>query len=272
MSATWRKGISIGISLILHLALFLLISLPGGGLSAGGGLEVIEVGFVELGPGTFNSRASQQANTDTFHDEPPANDSTPVKPAQQFKPQDDETAKVLPKDNAVKQPIPETPVEEKVPAGSTKESAPKEDDGTDSGNNGGNPTETASGSPGSGADTGDTSASGGGGGKGRGLGSGEGFVVSHPVTYPKNAQNEGSEGEVVAEVRLTPNGGIEVVLLSASGDQRLDSYALRALKEAWQYAHPAFSVKIRIALIFRNGEVKVVFQGSEQMEGSDAQP
>jgi len=245
MKTGWRKGISWAISLILHVALLLLVSVPGGGLSAGSGLEVIEVGFVELGPATSDGRAQQAAAAAQFiiedpvqeqpelpqqNEQPPQKESTPVKQAQL--PQISETVKALPKDN--------------TPGSSGSDDSAAGNNGTSQGVQGSN--------------------------KGQELGSGEGFVLSRPVTYPKNAQNEGSEGEVLAEVRLTPEGEIQVVLLSTSGDQRLDSYSLRALKEAWQYTRPAFPVKIRVALIFRSGEVRVVFQGSERWEGSGAQP
>jgi len=180
------------------------------------------------------NEAAQEQQQRPQQKEPPPKESPPIKTAQQ--PKTNEPIKTLPQDSSTVPPV---------------------------------PSDSSPGSPGSGAGNNGASQ---GGNKGLGLGSGEGFVLSQPVTYPKNAQNEGSEGEVLTEVRLTPEGEIQVVLLSASGDQRLDSYSLRALKEAWQYTRPAFPVKIKIALIFRSGEVKVVFQGSEQWERSEAQP
>lgn len=258
MNTGWRKGISWAISLSLHVILLLVVSLSGGGLSAGNGMEVLEVGFVELGPTISASRAEQagaQINADNAISEP------------QKLPQKELPQKESPPVKSVEQPKTNEPVtsnQKQMPTDSNQEPAQSGNSGTN-GNNAGNMGSVSDPGPGNNG----TSQ---GGNKGQGLGSGEGFVLSRPVTYPKNAQNEGSEGEVLAEVRLTPDGEIQVALISSSGDQRLDSYSLRALKEAWQYARPAFPVKIRIALIFRSGEVKVVFQGSEQWERSELQP
>lgn len=63
----------------------------------------------------------------------------------------------------------------------------------------------------------------------RKLGSGELMIASglgNPLYYPKNAQNEGKEGDVTVRAFLDAGGSIEKVeLLTNSGDLRLDNAA-----------------------------------------------
>lgn len=61
-------------------------------------------------------------------------------------------------------------------------------------------------------------------------GSGEQMVAAGlnlPIFYPKNAQNEGKEGDVVVRVLIAPDGTVEkVAVVRSSGDSRLDQNAV----------------------------------------------
>ncbi|MGQ9778285.1 MAG: energy transducer TonB [Bacillota bacterium] len=94
------------------------------------------------------------------------------------------------------------------------------------------------------------------------FGTGEGLVLSHPLSYPKSAQNEGVEGTVRLTVLLSPTGRPQAELVASSGDRRLDSYALRAVAEAWRYDRPPVPVRLEIELVFAHGEVQPHFLGS----------
>lgn len=94
------------------------------------------------------------------------------------------------------------------------------------------------------------------------FGTGEGLVLSHPLSYPKSAQNEGVEGTVRLTVLLSPMGRPQAELVASSGDRRLDSYALRAVVEAWRYDRPPVPVRLEIELVFARGEVRANFLGS----------
>lgn len=97
------------------------------------------------------------------------------------------------------------------------------------------------------------------------FGTGEGLVVSRAVQYPKNAQNEGVEGRVRLVILLSPDGGPRAEITLGSGDARLDNYSLRAVTEVWRYTVPPKPVRISVSLVFRQGRVEVVFEGSESV-------
>ena len=48
------------------------------------------------------------------------------------------------------------------------------------------------------------------------FGTGEGLVLSHPLSYPKSAQNEGVEGTVRLTVLLSPTGRPQAELVASS--------------------------------------------------------
>jgi TonB family protein len=71
-----------------------------------------------------------------------------------------------------------------------------------------------------------------------GFGSGEGMVsrLGPPPPYPKNAMNEGKEGEVAVRVLVLANGSLDkVVLLHSSGDSRLDKITITSITQGWQF-------------------------------------
>ena len=104
-------------------------------------------------------------------------------------------------------------------------------------------------------------------GSGEGFGTGEGLVLSRPVSFPKSAQNEGVEGIVRLAVFLPPAGSVRAKIVESSGDQRLDTYSLRVVTEAWRYKAPPTGVRIAVTLIYRQGQVEVLFERSEPWAG-----
>ena len=69
------------------------------------------------------------------------------------------------------------------------------------------------------------------------LGTGEGMLAGagKPPFYPKNAMNEGVEGEVNIRISVATDGKVtETRLLKSSGDPRLDKAALNSLLK-WQF-------------------------------------
>lgn len=70
------------------------------------------------------------------------------------------------------------------------------------------------------------------------LGDGSGMVMgfgSKP-SYPKDAQNEEVEGEVLVRVLIKKDGAIEAIEpIKSSGDSRLDNAALNSLKREWVF-------------------------------------
>ncbi|NLW47708.1 MAG: TonB family protein [Firmicutes bacterium] len=69
-----------------------------------------------------------------------------------------------------------------------------------------------------------------------GLGDGSGMVIGfgRPPYYPKNAENEGSEGQVLVRVFVKKDGSLEKTeIKEKSGDLRLDNAAVNSLKREW---------------------------------------
>lgn len=102
-----------------------------------------------------------------------------------------------------------------------------------------------------------------------GFGTGEGLVQSHPLYYPKGAQNEGVEGTVRLAIVLKPDGSARAEILVPSGDGRLDLYGLRAVTEAWRYERPPVPVRLEVELVFAGGEARARFLGSEVLPEED---
>lgn len=70
------------------------------------------------------------------------------------------------------------------------------------------------------------------------LGTGVGMVIGlgQAPTYPKNAENEGVEGEVLVRVLVKMDGALEQgVLKKPSGDYRLDNAAVKSVYKDWVF-------------------------------------
>lgn len=68
------------------------------------------------------------------------------------------------------------------------------------------------------------------------LGDGSGMVIGfgQPPYYPKNAENEGVEGEVLVRVLIKKDGTVEnTEIKKKSGDSRLDNAAVNSLRREW---------------------------------------
>ncbi len=70
------------------------------------------------------------------------------------------------------------------------------------------------------------------------LGDGSGMVIGfgQPPGYPKNAENEGVEGEALVRVFVKKDGAFEFAkLINSSGDSRLDNAAVNSVKREWVF-------------------------------------
>jgi len=117
-----------------------------------------------------------------------------------------------------------------------------------------------------------TLGSGSGTGRGPGYGSGASFVLSGPLYYPKNVQNESIEGRVRLAVFLWSTGQVKAEIIESSGDQRLDNYSLRVVTEAWRYRPTQEPLRIMMSLTFRDGRVDIDFEGSTPWDGEESLP
>lgn len=232
-----------GLSVLVHILLFLLV-FPGGGQSAGNG-GLFEVGLVEM-PGEVTKALSGLVTAaQAAVVEPPA-----PKPEPEPEPVDTlEGEPVLP---APEKAEPEETQQPSTPAAVEPAHGQAVTPGGEQG--------TAGQGTGSGT------------GKGPGYGSGASFVLSGPVMYPKGAQNEGVEGRVKLAVYLKPGAKAKSEILESSGDKRLDSYSLRAVTEAWKYTRPPEPLRIVVTLTFKDGKVDVDFEGSEPWNEEESRP
>lgn len=86
------------------------------------------------------------------------------------------------------------------------------------------------------------------------LGNGQGHIVEMGTlpSYPKNAVNEGVEGEVTARLVIRPDGTLEkILLLTSSGDARLDTVVLRSFQRNWKYKPEEVKYHIDLTIIFK---------------------
>jgi protein TonB len=86
-----------------------------------------------------------------------------------------------------------------------------------------------------------------------GLGNGEGkvFRLGALPLYPKNALNEGIEGEVILRILVLQDGGLERVdVLESSGDVRLDKASFQAINR-WQFKPESRNYYIDLGFVFR---------------------
>lgn len=111
-----------------------------------------------------------------------------------------------------------------------------------------------------------TGGSGGGTGKPLGFGSGEGMVTAlGPLpSYPKNAMNEGVEGNVTLHILVKADGSLEDIRVSPSAtDSRLVNAAVLSIKRAWKFKPVTQNYYIDLVFSFRDSEVTRKFINSE---------
>lgn len=76
-------------------------------------------------------------------------------------------------------------------------------------------------------------------------------LVKQP-TYPKNALNEGKEGDVILRVLVFANGTIEgIELRQSSGDSRLDKSAQDYIRKEWHFNSNDHPYYVDVQIIFR---------------------
>jgi TonB family protein len=104
-------------------------------------------------------------------------------------------------------------------------------------------------------------------GQSTGFGSGEGMVsrLGPPPPYPKNAMNEGKEGEVAVRILVLANGSLDkVMLLKSSGDSRLDKITITSITRDWQFKPVTKDYFIDLIFVFNlKSGVTVKFIKSE---------
>jgi TonB family protein len=223
-------------SLIFHLLIFLLY-FPNGLLRQEMNLKTYPVGMVNLSKGPGALEPETQIQTQVIAKNPPQ----PV-----VKPQD--------------QPIRQEPLKDpQTPKTNLPDSISTADGpATDAPHSTGKPItpipgETSGGTTaqaGEGSGPGDSS-------QPRDLGDGNGkvFQMGSLPPYPKNALNEGVQGEVGLRVLVFGNGQIEKIeLRNSSGDSRLDNAAQRAVKN-WRFQpeSDAYYIDIVFAFDLKNG-------------------
>lgn len=99
--------------------------------------------------------------------------------------------------------------------------------------------------------------------KGEEFGTGRALVLSGaPPVYPKNAQNEGVEGVVTLSVTVDPLGAAtKVVVVTGSGDSRLDEAAMRTVSRIWRFQAIGWPYELSVRVTFRKGSVELAFGG-----------
>lgn len=99
--------------------------------------------------------------------------------------------------------------------------------------------------------------------KGEEFGTGRALVLSGaPPVYPKNAQNEGAEGVVTLSVTVDPLGAAtKVVVVTGSGDPRLDEAAMRTVSRIWRFQAIGWPYELSVRVTFRKGSVELAFGG-----------
>lgn len=87
------------------------------------------------------------------------------------------------------------------------------------------------------------------------LGDGMGMVLGfgEKPSYPKSAENEGVEGEVLVRVFIQKDGTLEgAEIIKSSGDSRLDNAAISSLKRNWTFKPNTEAYYIDIMFTFAN--------------------
>lgn len=82
-----------------------------------------------------------------------------------------------------------------------------------------------------------------------------------PPVYPKDAWNEGVEGEVGLLVFVNANGkAASVEVTKPSGDARLDEVARRTLLERWEFGAFGKPYRLFVVVTFQGGKVSIRFE------------
>jgi protein TonB len=77
-------------------------------------------------------------------------------------------------------------------------------------------------------------------------------VLGAMPPYPKNALNEGAEGDVALRILVRANGQLErIALLKSGGDERLNRVAVRAVEQNWQFKPGSEPYLIELTFVFR---------------------
>ncbi len=77
-------------------------------------------------------------------------------------------------------------------------------------------------------------------------------VLGAMPPYPKNALNEGAEGDVALRILVRANGELErIVPLKPGGDERLNRVAVRAVEQNWQFKPGSDPYLIELTFVFR---------------------
>ncbi|MGE5606920.1 MAG: TonB family protein [Bacteroidota bacterium] len=98
------------------------------------------------------------------------------------------------------------------------------------------------------------------------LGDGAGMVIGfgQVPNYPKNAENEGVEGQVLVRVLVKMDGTLESAeLTKSSGDSRLDKAAVNSLKREWLFKPNTEDYYIEIMFSFADSNVQYKLIKSE---------
>ena len=246
MKKTERNYYRIGIcvSLVFHM-LLLFAYFPVRLQPQSMAMETFSVGMVELSQG---SRQSQ--NRVIVKDTSPKNKISPQPRAPQQKPeQSPKTKTALPgkeKQISPEPKVPGNPIPKQVTNPSPTESNTDNSNSKTPGDNGSEKAKEF---------------------QPVGMGSGEGMVAEYgaPPSYPKNAMNEGVEGEVRIRVLIRPNGSLEEVLLShSSGDSRLDRTVINSFRQNWHFKPSLQNYYIDLSISFKlkNG-INIKFINSE---------
>jgi TonB family protein len=238
--------IAILISLAFHL-LLLILFIPGYLASKSTSLETYPVGLVEIAPGSPDDSNGMMGSlpNDTVQAPPNASKNPEDKP--QVK------GKIVTKPNVDSKSPPESAIILPKKDGSataddsSKKIALKGPQVGDNQGTGGNGTVNT--------------------GKPQGFGTGEGMVtVLGPLPpYPKNAINEGKEGEVALRILVKADGSLEQVnLTKSSGDLRLDKAAASTIQRSWKFKPVTKDYYIDLVFSFNiQTEVTVKFINSE---------
>ena len=89
--------------------------------------------------------------------------------------------------------------------------------------------------------------------------SGRGLHGGGVPTYPKNAEHDGVEGVVVLVIEVSADGQLlNVILERSSGDQRLDTQALRYVQGMWTFASQPHDYSMDVAVVFSKEDNRFV--------------
>jgi TonB family protein len=223
--------IAVVFSLVFHLLLVLLF-VSGYLASKSSHLETFPVGMVEIAKGSPDGMIGMTGTS------PEKAENAPTVKEPEKNDKDKETANLKPKI------IPKMPSTDALLIGKKEGNKPidiptKGPSANGSGN-AGNGEAAGNGKPGS--------------GKPFGFGSGEGMVtVLGPLpSNPKNAMNEGKEGDVALRILVKADGSLENIQLGQlSGDTRFDNAAISVIKRTWKFKPVAQNYYIDLVFSFR---------------------